>query len=350
MVTIRSIVILFSFNGKIVQRMFILIIGLCFILYLTFEQDTFQSHKIVSNQLVIRGIENNARITYSNLSAHVHVVNLTATINVKFKCIKTRKLLSNLSTHICLHQTTKDKYVSGAFKDSVSIWEGEQVTRILELLVRHPHLHFIDMGANIGTYTMYVATLGRFVLAIDCFEPNLVRLTRAIQLANVTDRVVLVQNALFTQSGQFLRLSVDTTNIGGQSISLGSNYSVRYHINNHTSTKNPYIVKTITFDDVLPILLAHGIESVVMKIDIEGSESFVIESGSRVFDRIDIPLIQMEWKIVRLHNQRMKLILDFFSSRHYQALTSACQLLHSDESRFWPDEIYWLKENTSNFC
>ncbi|CAF1171199.1 unnamed protein product [Rotaria sordida] len=285
-----------------------------------------------------------------NISPNVHIIDLNVPIKTKFQCIKTKKLLNNISTNICLHKTKKDKYISGAFNDSISIWEEEQVIRILRLLIYYPHLDFIDLGANIGTYTMYVAALGRFVLAIDCFAPNIIRLSRAIQLANASNQVILIQNALFTHSGQFLRLSIDTRNIGGQGIYLSNNYSYKYHIKKTSSINNPYIVKTIMFDEILPILIQHGIRSVLMKIDIEGSESFVIESGSHIFDTLDIPFIQMEWLKIRHYIDRVKIIIDFFNKRHYNPMTSSCQLLNSHEYNIWPDEIYWLKKNFSNFC
>ncbi|CAF4652051.1 unnamed protein product [Rotaria sp. Silwood1] len=285
-----------------------------------------------------------------NISPNVHIVDLNVPIRAKFQCIKTKKLLHNISANICLHETKKDKYISGAFNDSISIWEEEQVTQILQLLIHHQHLDFIDLGANIGTYTMYVAALGRFVLAIDCFAPNLIRLARAIQLTNVSNQVILIQNALFTHSGQYLRLSIDTKNIGGQGIYLSSNYSYKYRTRKNSSTNNPYIVKTIMFDEVLPILIKRGVRSALMKIDIEGSESFVVESGSHIFDTLDIPFIQMEWLKVRHYVDRVKVIIDFFSKRYYYPITSSCQLLNTREYKIWPNEIYWLKKNFSNFC
>jgi hypothetical protein len=87
-----------------------------------------------------------------------------------------------------------------------------------------------------------------------------------------------------------------------------------------------------------------------MKIDIEGSESFVVQNGSHVFDTLDIPFIQMEWKMVRRYADRVKVILDFFDKRNYDSITSLCQLLDPREYTSWPDEIYWLKRNVSNFC
>jgi FkbM family methyltransferase len=342
MITIKQMILLSVFSSKVMRRIILLTVFILISYYLIHDNRTFG--------LNVKQNRNDRIKTIFDISSNVHIVDLYALSNTKFQCIKTKKLLRNISTNICLHQTIKDLYVSGAYHASSSIWEERQVTRILQLLIRHPHLDFIDIGANIGSYTMYVAALGRFVLAIDCFAPNLVRLRRAIQLTNVIDRVVLVQNALFTQSGQSLRLSVDTKNIGGQGINPSRNRTHKHRSVNNLSTNNPYIVKTITFDEVLPILLARGVRGALMKMDIEGSESFVVENGSRVFDTVNIPFVQMEWKIVRQYDDRVQVILNFFNQRNYHPMTRSCQLLNSQEHTLWPEEIYWLKGNASNFC
>ena len=338
------------FHYKILGRIILLIIAIFIGYYLIGDEHIFELNTIILNRSDIRQNRNHLVENTFNISPNVHVIDLHASTSIKFQCIKTKTLLQNISTNICLHQTKKDAYVSGAFQDSVSIWEEAQVTRILQLLIRHPHLDFIDIGANIGTYTMYVAALGRFVLAIDCFAPNIIRLRRAIQLTNVFNQVVLVENAVFTQSGQSLRLSVDTKNIGGQGLYLSHNRSHKSHANNNLSVNNPYIVKTIIFDEVLPILIARGVRGALMKIDIEGSESFVVENGSRIFDTLDIPFVQMEWNIIREYDNHAETILNFFNKRHYNPTTSTCERLNPEEYTLWPKEIYWLKGNTSTFC
>jgi FkbM family methyltransferase len=279
-----------------------------------------------------------------HLSSNVHSVNLSEPVDVDFKCMRSKTLLNYITPHICLHKVHKDIFVSKSFTGN-SIWEEGGVTHILNLLLRHPHLDFIDVGANIGTYTMYAAALGRFVLAIDCFGPNINRIHRAVQLSNVANRVVLIQNALFTHSRQFLRFTKDETNIGRQEIEVSINLA-----SNHSTINNPYVVKTITFDELVPILLARGIRGAIMKIDIEGSESFVVESGSQVFDRFDIPFIQMEWVRVRIYPDRVKLIFDFFAKRNYDPRTLSCQLLVPAQHMTWPEDIFWIKRNVSNFC
>ena len=279
------------------------------------------------------------------LSSHVQMVNLSAPTQTSFRCIKSKTLLNHISPHMCLHDVHKDVFVSQAFRETTSIWEEEGVTRILQLLLRNPHLDFIDIGANIGTYTMYAAALGRFVLGIDCFLPNIERIHRAVQLTNVANRVVLIQNALFTSSGQYVRLSNDAKNIGGQEIDAASN-----QMGNLTTVNDPYLVRTIQFDELLPILVARGIRGALMKIDIEGSESFVVQSGRQIFDTFDIPFVLMEWMKVRAFADRARVILDFFAQRQYEPRTYGCALLNADQHQTWPGDICWVKKNVSNLC
>src|SRR5580693_136454 len=106
---------LLPFDCKIIRRIFILLIGISIYYYLTHDKYLFESNKIVSSRSTIEQNRNYLLKSTFNISPNVHIVNLTAPIKTKFQCIKTKKLLYNLSTNICLHQTKKDKYISGAF-------------------------------------------------------------------------------------------------------------------------------------------------------------------------------------------------------------------------------------------
>lgn len=279
----------------------------------------------------------------SSSSSNVQIIDLNQPVEQTFKCIRTKTLLNYISTIVCLHNVTNDIYVSGSFHEASSIWEEGSVVRILQLLLRNPHLDFIDIGANIGTYTMYVAALGRTTFAIDCFEPNIRRVQRAIQMMNVQSRVILIHNAIFTQTGQILRLSNDAKNIGGQEVNTSPN-------ENRTEKTDPYLVRTIKFDELEPILKARGVRGAIMKVDIEGSESFVLESGSQIFDKFDIPYVQMEWLKVGLIPERVKVIVEFFSSRSYVPMTFQCAVLNQTQHSTWPSDFFWVKKNASSIC
>ncbi|CAF1487711.1 unnamed protein product [Adineta steineri] len=270
--------------------------------------------------------------------------------NVFNTCIKSKPLLNYVNPHICLHEENADFWVSGEFRKDNSVWEETYIEQILQHLLRHPHLDFIDIGANIGTYTMYVAALGRFVVAVECFGPNAARIHRAVELTNVANRVVLVQNAIFTHSGEVLRLSSHQENIGAQRLTFSRNHINTVQAFNSFSTTDPFLVQTITFDELLPIFIARGVRAALLKLDIEGSESFVLQSGSRVFQTLEIPFVQMEWETGSLPIDRVTLILDFFIQRNYEPTTCTCRLLDVAKYATWPFDICWIKKNSLEFC
>jgi len=88
---------LLTFDCKVIRRIFVLIIGTLIMYCLTYEKHLFGSNKIVSSRSTIEQNRNNRLKHDFNLSANVHVVDLTAPITAKFRCIKTNKILHNLS-------------------------------------------------------------------------------------------------------------------------------------------------------------------------------------------------------------------------------------------------------------
>ncbi|CAF4209983.1 unnamed protein product [Rotaria magnacalcarata] len=219
--------------------------------------------------------------TISSLAAAVNLINPNQDIKSNITCIETKQLLNLYSTTVCIHSNAD--VVSHKIATD-RIWEERYVTRLLRILIRNPFLDMIDIGANIGSFTMFTAgALGRFTLAVDCYLPNIERILRAVQIENVQNRVVLIHNALYSESGKYLTLS----NGPPSGIELGKATQ-----QNFTSE---YIVQTIRFDDLLPILLEKRVQSVMIKIDIEGSENYMCETGSKMFELIDIQLVMMEW-------------------------------------------------------
>ena len=110
-------------------------------------------------------------------------------------------------------------------------------------------MDMIDIGANIGTFTMFTAgALGRFTLAIDCYLPNIERIARAVQLRQAQSRVVLMQNALYSRAGESLMIENEEPS------------GIRLSNDTYTKTKTgQFVAKSIGFDDLLPILEERGV-------------------------------------------------------------------------------------------
>jgi FkbM family methyltransferase len=268
----------------------------------------------------------------NSLVSAVNIIDPDQMLKSNLTCVKTKELLNLYSTTICVH-LGRDA-VSHAIS-TTGIWEEGYITRLLRILIRNPHLDMIDIGANIGTYTMFTAgALGRFTLAIDCFMPNIERIARAVQIRGVQNRVVLVQNALYEKSGEYLKLS--------NSLPSGLYLTKATQMD----SVSEYVVKTIRLDDLLPILIEKGVRSALIKIDIEGSESYLCETGSKVFELIDIQLVMMEWghTFRIIHKKRYQTIIDFFVRLKYVPTNEDCKVLNPENWKTtWPGNIYWVK-------
>lgn len=55
----------------------------------------------------------------------------------------------------------------------------------------------VDIGANIGVYTLTAASLGRDVLAVDILDTNILLLQNSLQLGNFSSLVTVFFNQTF---------------------------------------------------------------------------------------------------------------------------------------------------------
>jgi FkbM family methyltransferase len=255
--------------------------------------------------------------------------------------MKTKEIHS-IRTTLCIYDPKTDLISAEVAKNGA--YEEEQVNLILNILSKTQNFSMIDVGANIGTYAMYTAALGHRTLAVECFEPSIDRIRRAVQLENLYDRVILIGNAIYKSSNNLLRLSKSSDNIGSQHLEIDISM-------NGSPAEDVFVVRTIQFDDLLPILEKFQIYSAIMKVDIEASESFLCQTGSKVFDRINIPFVMMEWMNIKLYKDRADLVVQFFQRRKYIVMNERCEPITSkDYYQNWPYIVCWVKTDYIDLC
>ena len=145
---------------------------------------------------------------------------------------------------------------------------------------------FVDVGANIGLFTLIAADRVGNNGHVYAFEPCLEtyqRLARNVQLNGLTN-VSLHQLALSDSVCQHrMKTSLDgydAWNSLGQPIA-GSSFASQ-------------IVDSVRWDD---FALDHGLVGgvAIMKIDVEGWETRVLSGGAEVLSRTDAPVLQVEF-------------------------------------------------------
>lgn len=244
---------------------------------------------------------------------------------------------SNGNTPIFVHEPSNDIHVSGSLVRSGS-WEPHLLKLMSGLLSRDKELQFMDIGANLGVFSLAMAKFGRQVIAVEPLSINLHRFCSSIMAGKLTERITLVYNAL-SNKRENVSLGIDRQNIGGT-----------YVVNNKNMNKvrgsavgGQYkdIVMTTKLDDILD-LPGFNFKKVIMKMDVEGYENFVLNGGGRFFDVIDVQAVLMEWMWQRSGNAAQQ-ILKFYANRGYKPFTPANVPLKTTHSSAWPVDVIWKK-------
>lgn len=165
----------------------------------------------------------------------------------------------------------------------MGMWERDE-TIILRHLLR-PGDMFIDVGANIGFYSLIAASLVTPTGKVHAFEPvpsTAASLQRAIHVNNI-EHIVLQQQAVGAQSGE-LTLYVDSH------ASLEASELVSAFASERGA--EPMTVEQVSLDDYVERQNLFPVR--LIKLDIEGYELQALQGMTRLLDREDAPLILCE--------------------------------------------------------
>lgn len=250
--------------------------------------------------------------------------------------IKCTNLTTIPTVPICFH--TKADYLSAHFMRG-SIWEYHVISKMKTLLGSDCRYGLIDIGANIGYYSLIAAAMGHNVVAVEPLDINVIRLHKATKLAGSEDKIFVIQNALSNVRGES-EMVVFPSNIGGSAVTE----------NCRTNFRACSTVSTVYLDDILPHV---SFKRAIMKMDIEGYEHRAILKGSELFAKIDIPYVFMEFMKLKplcdfngtkqsqgwLHE-----MFNFFTSSRYTPFSAERRLiLQISICNHWPDDVLWIK-------
>ncbi|KAH3721122.1 hypothetical protein DPMN_064039 [Dreissena polymorpha] len=245
------------------------------------------------------------------------------------KCVALR-IPSVKNTPICVYDPAIDIHVSRTIIANGN-WEVGNIQKVLSILQNDPRLVFLDLGCNVGVYTLAVAKFGRLVTALDANRKNLEMLTTSLQKGNITGMVMLIWNAL-SDKAETVGFKEDNRNIGGlQMVSGVSNTTVLGDSNSSVA---------ILLDDLVPLFRN---KSVFIKMDIETYELKAMMGGKKFFEQVDVKYLFMEW----FHHKNSEVgskIIQFMTEKKYtpyNPLTSEPLKIRNRMS--WSVDIIWIK-------
>lgn len=132
-------------------------------------------------------------------------------------CVWTRASVDrDVDWVMCTYHLWKDRFISGHIQHN-GVWEREYVSFMLRQLAKHNGSQLLDIGANIGMYSLAAAVAGHHVVAIEPWAENTAMLLQSAQRNGLMERLQLYQVAASDRHG-FLQLGLpDQRNHGSAS-------------------------------------------------------------------------------------------------------------------------------------
>jgi len=261
------------------------------------------------------------------------LVDLSVDNNRTFECVTTKMVPAFT---ICIHE--KPDYISKILRQS-GTWESHILNNMKKYLDKYPSAGLIDIGANLGVYSLYTAKYGRKVVAVEPFPDNYNRLHKSIFLQKLQDKIVLVKNPVSNVRSQAKVNLLNWDNMGAVSIAVGKPCS--------NCSNDP---QTILVTDLLEVITA---KVAILKIDIEGHEPNVLQHISKLLERVFIPIIFMEWAGSRAffvspsHTSPEKILviqsISILTSEGFKPYDNDRQL-NVDKWETWPFDVTWRNQ------
>ena len=156
-----------------------------------------------------------------------------------------------------------------------------------------------------------------------------------------------MQNALSSRRNEVKLLAKHDKHIASQTL---LQYKDKVY---QRDPNNKYLVETILFDDIIPYLPKRDDGSeftrALIKIDIEGFEPYAFQNASKLFDKLDIRVIYMEWGNIPIQTDAINIIVDmikFLTERKFKPHSNGHMnpLLDLNNWSSWPFDVVWIKK------
>lgn len=256
-----------------------------------------------------------------------YVFNLKKPLSPPIHCVAYSTMRREIP--ICIH-TNNESITRSIIKTGA--WEREHGDSIQTILHENPDYGLIDIGANLGMFSLLAANLKRPVLAVEAMDINIVKFHQSVVINRFEEYITLVTRPL-SDKYETLKFIVSRSNLG--KTMLIKNKAPRMAGALYYENKT-----TLKLDDLKDLMPR---KKALIIIDVEGNEGKVLRGGLDFFDTIDITHVYMEW--YHLTHAEQKYLLDFFATRNYKPYNSPKFTTKLDTSKLnrWGQNVFWKK-------
>ena len=231
------------------------------------------------------------------------------------KIKKVRAHLGNISFEMYVY--ISDDYVSDSISGSGS-WESSSMRKIINCLnyysqkkkLSKKEITVLDIGANVGWYSFYLANDGYKLYSFEVSRINSYILKKNFCL-NENINVTIINKGIGLKEEKCL-LHHPSHNIGNAVILCGENAKISRNTKNLTEE-----VEFTKLSNYYDFLSEKNIA--LIKLDVEGSEGKVINSGIEFISKYHVPFLIVEFNndYLKLQGTDPKKILEIFEQNGY---------------------------------
>ena len=198
-------------------------------------------------------------------------------------------------------------------------WEGHLVLKLLEGLeyyvnktkLEKKDIYVLDIGGNVGFYSFFLGKFGYKVLTFEASDINNYILYKNYCL-NKDVNVTIINKGLDKEDRNCI-LRTASHNVGN-----GMIFCENREKNDSEFNGEIFNIEITKFSRYIKFLSNKNLA--VIKIDVEGAEGNVIESGKELITKYHIPFIMTEFEVRMLEAHKTKVLefLQFFENNGYK--------------------------------
>ncbi|MBF0363047.1 MAG: FkbM family methyltransferase [Oligoflexia bacterium] len=201
--------------------------------------------------------------------------------------------------------------------------------------------NFLDIGANIGIYSLYAAFLysDMTVIGVEPFQPNFSRFVENINL-NRINNIFPLQLAFSREDSikEFFSSDLRIGASGGQFDSNVDESGVKFEVKNIQRTIS---IKGDSFFKAFPLITPNHI-----KIDVDGNEESIIEGMTELLESKKIKSILIELNPIKSNSDTVKNILNdlgFSEKNKYNLMNNHSRNRRRSKGDTVPENIIFIR-------
>mmetsp|Transcript_31376 Transcript_31376/g.66819 ORF Transcript_31376/g.66819 Transcript_31376/m.66819 type:complete len:365 (+) Transcript_31376:119-1213(+) len=181
-------------------------------------------------------------------------------------------------------------------------WECRHVKNLLKVLGDYPDAIFLDIGGNIGMWSLSAAAADHPTFTIEALSANIKRLCKSVHKNPVMAKNTHIMHVAATAEPETFKFDVPKGNMGGVRVVA---------VGRGESTDGVEVIRGVPIDSLdLPTD-----RPVVLKIDVEGHELQALWGAIKFLQKADIVYAAMELRPRLQMESKWRTIFDIFEDK-----------------------------------